>query len=275
MDDYARHPDWLGLLRGVCEDPADDLPRLVAADWLDENGDGDRAEFIRLQVEQALLADQSPDCPEWQAIQDRIRPLLGDAPPGEYRPKLWEWFLRDLPQAGWQGPRIRRGFAESVEVRLDEFVGGACGSCGGRGHHGSLRNETGGPVAPWRMCYPCSGTGRTPGVAAALFASQPITNVTLSDREPFDAPGSPASYDWALERAGNPALSLASPHVLPEELFRRLPTPDADWGGGHAAYFGSGRRARRSRANVALSAAAVAHGREAAGLTALPVAVPA
>src|SRR5262245_40264198 len=38
------------LLRAICENPEDDTARLVYADWLDEHGDHDRAEFIRLQV---------------------------------------------------------------------------------------------------------------------------------------------------------------------------------------------------------------------------------
>jgi uncharacterized protein (TIGR02996 family) len=38
------------LLRAVCNDPEDDLPRLVYADWLQENGEECRAEYIRSQV---------------------------------------------------------------------------------------------------------------------------------------------------------------------------------------------------------------------------------
>lgn len=33
----------------VCEHPEDDTPRLIFADWLEENGQGERAEFIRVQ----------------------------------------------------------------------------------------------------------------------------------------------------------------------------------------------------------------------------------
>src|SRR5262245_62168156 len=44
------------LWRAVIENPADDAPRLVLADWLDEQGDPDRAEFIRLAV-----ANVNPD----------------------------------------------------------------------------------------------------------------------------------------------------------------------------------------------------------------------
>jgi uncharacterized protein (TIGR02996 family) len=38
------------LLKAVCDNPDDDTPRLVFADWLQEHGDEARAEFIRLEV---------------------------------------------------------------------------------------------------------------------------------------------------------------------------------------------------------------------------------
>ena len=41
------------FLAAVVANPRDDLPRLVYADWLDENGDALRAEFIRLQCQLA------------------------------------------------------------------------------------------------------------------------------------------------------------------------------------------------------------------------------
>ncbi len=48
MKHYA-DPEWSALLQAVVDSPADDLPRLVAADWLDDHDDPERAEFIRLQ----------------------------------------------------------------------------------------------------------------------------------------------------------------------------------------------------------------------------------
>jgi uncharacterized protein (TIGR02996 family) len=48
-------PEWEALLRAVAASPADDVPRLVAADWLDDHGQPDRAEFVRAQVELAAL----------------------------------------------------------------------------------------------------------------------------------------------------------------------------------------------------------------------------
>jgi uncharacterized protein (TIGR02996 family) len=38
------------FLDDIHENPGDDAPRLVYADWLDDHGEGDRAEFIRVQI---------------------------------------------------------------------------------------------------------------------------------------------------------------------------------------------------------------------------------
>ena len=46
-------PGYEPFLRAICENPEDDTVRLVYADWLDENGDADRAEFIRVHCELA------------------------------------------------------------------------------------------------------------------------------------------------------------------------------------------------------------------------------
>ena len=59
MTDYATHPGWLALLRGICDELDADLPRLVAADWLEDRGDkasAARAAFIRVQCEWETLA---------------------------------------------------------------------------------------------------------------------------------------------------------------------------------------------------------------------------
>lgn len=51
--------DQEAFLAAVAADPDDDLPRLVFADWCEENGDPARAEFIRLQC--ALARQPVPD----------------------------------------------------------------------------------------------------------------------------------------------------------------------------------------------------------------------
>ncbi len=44
-------PEWLAFARAVCEAPDDNLPRLVAADWLEESDVPHYANFIRLNIE--------------------------------------------------------------------------------------------------------------------------------------------------------------------------------------------------------------------------------
>ena len=46
-------PDRESFVAAIAAAPQDDLPRLVFADWLDENGESERAEFIRAQVRRA------------------------------------------------------------------------------------------------------------------------------------------------------------------------------------------------------------------------------
>ena len=65
--------DGDALLRAICEHPAEDTPRLVYADWLQENGNADRAEFIRLQCEAWGL---TPAYPTLSAARTRASELL-------------------------------------------------------------------------------------------------------------------------------------------------------------------------------------------------------
>src|SRR5262245_44894995 len=49
--------DAAALLAAIRQTPEDDAPRLVYADWLDEHGQPERAEFIRVQCELARRND--------------------------------------------------------------------------------------------------------------------------------------------------------------------------------------------------------------------------
>jgi uncharacterized protein (TIGR02996 family) len=56
----ALTPEDHGFIRQILASPDEDTPRLVYADWLEQQGDRDRAEFIRLQIAAARLSPQDP-----------------------------------------------------------------------------------------------------------------------------------------------------------------------------------------------------------------------
>src|SRR5262245_56029773 len=55
--------DEKALLAAIWEHPHEDTPRLMYADWLQENGQPERAEFIRVQIELAQLDASWDDLP--------------------------------------------------------------------------------------------------------------------------------------------------------------------------------------------------------------------
>lgn len=99
--------DGDALFQAILAAPDDDAPRLVYADWLDEAGDPDRAEFVRVQCRLARLPFYEPDHP---GLRDRAAEL--------YVRHMAEW------QFDWLPPRqvFRRGFVEEVTLRADLFA---------------------------------------------------------------------------------------------------------------------------------------------------------
>lgn len=65
--------DFEGLLRGAFREPADDMPRLVFADFLEENDQPDRAALIRYQCERARLKSGARRARELDRL---IKPLV-------------------------------------------------------------------------------------------------------------------------------------------------------------------------------------------------------
>jgi uncharacterized protein (TIGR02996 family) len=89
--------------RTILAHPEDDAPRLVYADWLDEQGDAERAEFIRLQVRFSRMPLGDPDRP---TLESRIANLQ--------QPLFQKWVdeLPDLPGVHWEMPE--RGFISTA-----------------------------------------------------------------------------------------------------------------------------------------------------------------
>jgi uncharacterized protein (TIGR02996 family) len=108
------------LYQSILDDPDDDGVRLVYADWLDENGDPERAEFIRVQCELERL------CGEWQAWV----PAWAVIDPHGHQLAVRSEELLKKHGASWQPAGVpvaplhafRRGFVESIAVRVSQFI---------------------------------------------------------------------------------------------------------------------------------------------------------
>ena len=98
------------FLAAIIARPEDDLPRLVYADYLDETGDPDRAEFIRVQCE---LARRGASDPARACLQDRSEQLL--------RANRPQWIVPGL--RGVQS--FRRGFVEAVRTSAESLLSAA------------------------------------------------------------------------------------------------------------------------------------------------------
>jgi uncharacterized protein (TIGR02996 family) len=98
--------DGDALFRAILENPADDLPRLVYADWLEEHGQPERAEFIRLQCEAWHLCPQYATIDEARTAASRLKQGHIDA---------WHAELPTLTGVEWSDLFVR-GFVDSVWI---------------------------------------------------------------------------------------------------------------------------------------------------------------
>lgn len=81
--------DHDALLAAICASPDDDTPRLIFADFLEENGEAERAAFVRAQVELARTPAWEPFAVlcrtrkrEWSEAGEPFRGTLPELPPG-------------------------------------------------------------------------------------------------------------------------------------------------------------------------------------------------
>lgn len=107
--------DELALLAAILANPDEDTPRLIFADWLDEDATGSnaaRAEFIRVQCELTRSPERHPYSPDYRARLARFMQL--------FNAHEKEW----LAVVGVPRPRaiFRRGFVEEIRAIPDEIL---------------------------------------------------------------------------------------------------------------------------------------------------------
>lgn len=120
----------LDLLRAIVADPDADAPRLAYAEWKEDCGDPDRAEFVRIQCALAALASDArhdqplhhrelellrKHCFEWESqLLGLVRLKLG-----------CRWFGRKAKTATSIMPVYHRGFVEDITLDLATFLSAA------------------------------------------------------------------------------------------------------------------------------------------------------
>jgi uncharacterized protein (TIGR02996 family) len=110
MNDHDR------LMQAVREAPDDDAPRLVLADWFEENGDAERGELIRVQCRMAKMPYHPS---EWYRLRDREKELL-DANRERWLtpfPRVSDRGVKD--EGRWQ---FTRGFVDFVTLSARSFL---------------------------------------------------------------------------------------------------------------------------------------------------------
>lgn len=202
----------IGFLSKIIAEPEENLHREVYADWLDENGEPERAEFIRVQVkietspqclvpqlEEIRFFDDGPveklyrggcgrcqRCVSLEKLRRRERELLNV---GRHE---WQGAAAEIiPKGSFIDERIkfRRGFIEEITCNPDVFWkygldliwdrNKSCIDCSGLGTQYSFpfpfhKNRANGE------CSRCHGSGKEPIPCPAT--AQPITCVNLTSR---------------------------------------------------------------------------------------------
>lgn len=236
------------LHRAILENPDEDDVRLRYADLLQEEGEGDRAEFVRVQCE---LASRD-GCRNCSRLTVAARAFNMSAPV-RYCPKCVHlcrrerelFHLLDFPILGHDKPlhalRLTPDELDRCELLRKGLVS--------RGFVSEVRL----PAAAF-----------TEEVARALFRAHPVTRVVVSDKVPDaiedgeDLRVSGQGWRWWWNGNGD-----GTAHELPTELYKRCGRRYEE--GGHLLIYRT-----REGALAALSDACVDYGRHLAGLSRLP-----
>jgi uncharacterized protein (TIGR02996 family) len=142
-----------GFLDYMVANIDEDTPRLAYADWLAENGQDERAEFIRVQVERARL-------PVWDAAQVRLR--LREQDLLTRHGERWLAAMPAIPGAKWEG--FRRGIVAEVSFTSFEAMRANAHAC-----------RAVAPVEAVTVRWPRRREGRQPGTEIAELRELSLT----------------------------------------------------------------------------------------------------
>lgn len=208
-----RQPLPLGLLAAILETPAADVPRLIAADWFDDDGQPERAAFIRAQCRIAALerlcscgscvrkrgggqhtngpcaVDQERDeLPDGRSKSARLRLRQHDLldaskvcghPGGKWYPEIFWQAVAPPVEANLEW---RRGFPACLTLAAADWLANADQLVWHPEHsHKPCGCRTWNHQVTnrvWDKCPDCKGTGRVPRPMPPT--AQPIESVWLT-----------------------------------------------------------------------------------------------
>lgn len=115
------------FLADIIANKAEDAPRLIFADWLEENGETERAEFIRLQMEifsrwKTTERNEHLFDPDWNRLRRREMVLFEEFGGEWFGATIWpDGTLRDV---AWGGVHYHssRGFLFGVTCTASDFL---------------------------------------------------------------------------------------------------------------------------------------------------------
>lgn len=235
------------LYCAILESPEDDAPRLVYSDWLEEQGEAERAEFIRVQCKlwTGTWADQK-ELGEWRRRERELLAAHGQEghPGSDWLEAVWPecWAVLPAPMADHY--EFHRGFPSSITCTCADWLavgrrlvwreGARCWYCNGTGL-GQLGDG---------QCGLCRGTGKRD-----VRGCVPLERVTLSDKEPDHEEDN--LWRWYTGYDAREAI----PRELAKAMGQSIRTQGAFAMGNEAAFFS------KAAALDALSAACLAWAR--------------
>jgi uncharacterized protein (TIGR02996 family) len=193
------HPLERAFLDDIIENPDDDVPRLVYADWLTDQGRGDRAEFIRVQVAAAVTGQI--DCGR------KKKPGPGPANWLPIRCGLCDFCRPD-----------RRAFELHRDVNIDTLIGPTAFSFAHTTAHHSLDDDPAGGHVTLYLWRGFVETVRCPlqfwlDHGRDIVQAHPVRRVEATDKRP----GFPAMLPHGDKRRGWYSLAAFDDDDHPEE----------------------------------------------------------
>jgi len=188
------------FIADILANPGDDFPRLVLADWLDDQQSepSPRAEFIRDQV---FFRPGSIDFDLLDSNLEQWCPWFSRHDELGFRRCSDKAGAIEVRHFGGQTTFWRRGFIAEVRCTMADWIGTRCSAC--------LEPNEDVPHPKCRLCH-----------GPAIVQCQPVEVVEVSDRRPFSI-----DYGWHWQAQSSrvevfrhsPADQLA-PCLLPDDM---------------------------------------------------------